>query len=75
MGGGLKYLSVRNRKRLNGKKAGTLAVLLGQLTERRLLYWGLGGEDITLKDVPLPCLPISNGMLSLSLDCRMHTCG
>jgi hypothetical protein len=22
-----------------------------------------------LKDVPLPCLPISNGMLSLSLDC------
>ena len=62
-------LSLRNRKRLNGKKAGTLAVLLGQLTERRLLYWGLGGEDITMEDVPLPCLPISNGMLSLSLDC------
>jgi hypothetical protein len=39
-----------------------------QMTERRLAYWGLGGEERGLQQVPWPHATISKGLLSLSLD-------
>ena len=71
-----KNLSMRNRKRLNGKKTGTLAVLLGQLTERRLLYRGLGGEDINPegRSIALPANFEWYAEFITGL-CKMHTCG
>jgi hypothetical protein len=49
-------------------KANTWGGNLIQMTERRLAYWGLGGEERSLQQVPWPHASISEGLLSLSLD-------
>ena len=64
-----KKISVNRKGRRNGTKVGMLTGHLSQLTERRLVYWGLGGETELLKNVPLPRPRIPSGMLHLSLDC------
>jgi hypothetical protein len=42
---------------------------LAQLTERRLVYWGLGGEIANFEKVPWPHKTESNGLLALSHAC------
>ena len=55
--------------RKDGTTAGTLAGHLAQLTERRLVYWGLGGEIANFEKVPWPHKTESNGLLALSHAC------
>ena len=63
------HIDLSRKGRRYGTRAGTLTGHLSQLTERRLVYWGLGGEHLNLKGVQWPRKRISHGILALSLDC------
>lgn len=52
-----------------GSRTNTWSGHLAQMVERRLTYWGLGGESENLPNVPWPRAQISKGLLILSLDC------